>query len=89
MGLHGLLTGTAVTTYNVSETDPVSETLCSSVFLEYRTMDKVQKPSSPELAIEFIKITLGTVCGYSLKASFLQDFISSYLIHAYIRAVCY
>jgi hypothetical protein len=30
------------------ETDPVSETLCSSVFLEYRTMDKVQKPNSPE-----------------------------------------
>jgi hypothetical protein len=28
--------------------DPVSETLCSSTFLEYRTMDKVQKPNSPE-----------------------------------------
>jgi hypothetical protein len=27
------------------ETDPVSETLCS---LEYRTVDKVQKPSNPE-----------------------------------------
>jgi hypothetical protein len=34
-----------------TETDPVSETLCSSVFLEYRTMDKVQKPNSPECHI--------------------------------------
>jgi hypothetical protein len=34
-----------------TETDPVSETLCSSVFLEYRTMDKVQKPNSPECYI--------------------------------------
>jgi hypothetical protein len=33
------------------ETDPVSETLCSSVFLEYRTIDKVQKPNSPECHI--------------------------------------
>jgi hypothetical protein len=32
-------------------TDPVSKTLCSSVFLEYRTMDKVQKPNSPECHI--------------------------------------
>jgi aminoglycoside phosphotransferase family enzyme len=31
-----------------TETDPVSETLCSSVCLEYRTMDKVKKPNSPE-----------------------------------------
>jgi hypothetical protein len=28
-----------------TETDPVPETLCS---LEYRTVDKVQKPSNPE-----------------------------------------
>jgi hypothetical protein len=28
-----------------TETDPVSETLCS---LEYRTMDNVQKPSNSE-----------------------------------------
>jgi hypothetical protein len=28
------------------ETDPVSETLCSFVFLEYQTMDKVQKSSN-------------------------------------------
>jgi hypothetical protein len=32
-----------------TETDPVSETLCSSMFLEYRTMDKVQNPNSPEI----------------------------------------
>jgi hypothetical protein len=30
------------------ETGPVSEKLCSLVFLEYRTMDKVQKPGNPD-----------------------------------------
>jgi hypothetical protein len=25
---------------------------CSSVFLEYRTMDKVQKPNSPEFRVD-------------------------------------
>jgi hypothetical protein len=34
-----------------TETDPVSETLCSSVFLEYQTMDKVQKPNTPGFSI--------------------------------------
>jgi hypothetical protein len=33
------------------KTDPVSETLCSSVFLKYWMMDKVQKPNSPECHI--------------------------------------
>jgi hypothetical protein len=37
-----------------TETDPVSETLCSFVFLEYRAMDKVQKPSNPERKYEFV-----------------------------------
>jgi hypothetical protein len=31
-----------------TETDPVSETFCSLVFLEYQMMDKVQKPSNSE-----------------------------------------
>jgi hypothetical protein len=31
-----------------TETDPVSETLCSLIFLEYWTMDKVQKLSNSE-----------------------------------------
>jgi hypothetical protein len=31
-----------------TETDPVSETLCSSVFVEYWMMDRVQTPNSPE-----------------------------------------
>jgi hypothetical protein len=35
-------------TRNVSETDPVSETFCSLVSLQYRMMDKVQKPSNSE-----------------------------------------
>jgi hypothetical protein len=39
-----------------TETDPVSETLCSSVFLEYRTMDKVQKPNSPENNLVYLFI---------------------------------
>jgi hypothetical protein len=30
------------------ETDPVSETLCSLIFLEYWTMDKVQELSNSE-----------------------------------------
>jgi hypothetical protein len=30
-----------------TETNPVSETLCSLVFLEYRTMDKIQKSINP------------------------------------------
>jgi hypothetical protein len=34
--------------HNVSETDSVSETLCSFVFLEYQRMDEVQKPNNPE-----------------------------------------
>jgi hypothetical protein len=33
--------------HNVSETDPVSETLCF-LFVEIRTMDKVQKLNSNE-----------------------------------------
>jgi hypothetical protein len=34
----------------------VSETLCSSsTFLEYQTMDKVQKPNSPEFIMMFSK----------------------------------
>jgi hypothetical protein len=31
-----------------TETDPVSETLCFLVSIEYRTMDKVQNPSNSE-----------------------------------------
>jgi hypothetical protein len=49
----------------VSGLCPVSETLCSSVFLEYRTMDKVQKPNSPECHIpwsEPFKVYL-PICG--------------------------
>jgi hypothetical protein len=30
------------------ETDPVSETLCSLMFLEYQKMYKVQNPSNPK-----------------------------------------
>jgi hypothetical protein len=33
------------------ETDPISETLCSLVFLEYRAMDTVQKPSNSGLVL--------------------------------------
>jgi hypothetical protein len=33
------------------ETDPVSEMLCSLVFLEYGTMDKVQKPSNSNMLL--------------------------------------
>jgi hypothetical protein len=40
--------GFLVSPHMKTETDPVSETLCSSVFLEYRTMDKVQKRNNPE-----------------------------------------
>jgi hypothetical protein len=35
----------------MTETDPVSVTLCS---LEYRTMDKVQKSGKPELLFSFL-----------------------------------
>jgi hypothetical protein len=31
------------------ETDQVSETMCSSVFLQYHMIEKVQKPSKSEL----------------------------------------
>jgi hypothetical protein len=36
---------TAITSPLRTETDPVSETLCS---LDYRTMDKVQNPSNQD-----------------------------------------
>jgi hypothetical protein len=31
-----------------TETDPVSKTLCTLVFLEYRTKNKVRKPNNSE-----------------------------------------
>jgi hypothetical protein len=33
--------------HRMTETDPVSETLCSLGFLRYRTMDRVQTPVIP------------------------------------------
>jgi hypothetical protein len=43
--------------HNVSETDPVSETLYFFLFLEYRTLDKVQNPSNSESLIYQIHCT--------------------------------
>jgi hypothetical protein len=41
--------------HNVSKTDPVSEKLCFQ-YLEFRTMDKAQKPSNSEHIEEFFTV---------------------------------
>jgi hypothetical protein len=47
-----------------TETNPVSETTCS---LKYRTMDKVQKLSNPEMlfSVRIIRNPINTLCGQS------------------------
>jgi hypothetical protein len=45
----------------MTEINPVSETLCFSAFLEYQTMDKIQKPNNSDMQTHYniLNLNLG------------------------------
>jgi hypothetical protein len=55
-----------------TETDPVSETSCSLVFLEYHTMDTVQEPSNSEFLF-VLRFLLFAVTFQDRKGHLLVD----------------
>jgi hypothetical protein len=60
------------------ETDPISETLYSFVFFRNRTMDKVQKPSTPEFSILVAPSVTRRLCGCAFANTAVCKYLQSF-----------